>query len=427
MFTNYENITQNKLNEIKRKGFYRNYPIISQIADNPPYGINSKTDELVTIFGNNNYLGLSNNKEIIEAKINAIKTYGAGSSGTRNILGTSKPLVDLENNISKWQNKESSLVFISALDANIGTLAALGRNLENTIFLSDQKNHASIIDGIKLSGSSKYIFKHNNLEDLENKLKEIRSASDSRAIIIVVESLYSMDGDFSPIEKITKLKNKYNALLFVDEVHANGLYGKKGAGYIEQLGLSKQVDIICGTFAKAMGVSGGFISTSENMAEFIRHEARNFIFTTSPAPDVAEACNASLRVVSSEEGELLRSKLFKNVADLKIKLKKAKIEYLDNNSQIIPIIFGDEKKTSLIAKSLMEEYKFAVTPIFYPTVEAGKARIRINVTPNHTEEMISELVVAIKFLVKKYEHLRTKDIAENDNLCDKYNIKNKLK
>ncbi len=427
MKSNYEQIAAEKLFEIKQKGFYRKYPEISQIAGESPYGLNHKTGEKVIIFGNNNYLGLSQNEQIKHAKIEAIKEHGAGSSGTRNILGTSKILADLELKISRWQGTQASLSFISALDANIGTLSALGKNFNDTIFLSDEKNHASIIDGIKLSGKAKYIFRHNDIDELESKLREIRSISDSRSIVIVVESLYSMEGDFAPLKKLIELKSKYDALLFVDEVHATGVFGKSGAGYAEHIGLHKDIDVTCGTFAKAMGVTGGFISASKNMIDLIRHTARNFIFTTSPSPDVASACLKSIEVVSSSEGRNLRVKLFDKVEFLKSCLKKSQIEFIENQSQIVPIVFGDEIKTSLIAKDLMEEFYFAVTPIFYPTVEVGKARIRINVTPNHTEKMIIDLVGAIKKLEIKYADIDTKSVAENDNFCDKDSVNKGIK
>lgn len=419
MFNNYENLIRNKLSEIKLKGFFREYPVISQLSETSPYGINHKTQEKVIIFGNNNYLGMNQHPDVIKAKINAIKKFGVGSGGTRNILGTSYSLNKLEEIVSKWQNKEATLVHISALDANIGTLAALGKNMQNTIFLSDEKNHASMIDGIKLSGASKFIFRHNDLKELEKKLIEIRSASDSRSIVIAVESLYSMDGDFAPLKELVDLKKKYNAFLFVDEVHANGIYGKGGAGYVEALGLSKEVDVISGTFAKAVGVTGGFVSGSKGIIEFFRHESRNFIFTTAPSADNAEAIMKSVKILSSKEGDELRKRLFKNVDYLRKKLRESFIKFENNKSHITPIIYGNEERTKNIAQELVEKHNMAVTPIYYPTVPAGYAMIRINVTPYHNKKMIDKLCTTLSILQKKHKSSGNKKVAENDNSCDK--------
>ncbi len=424
MFIDYEKKAEEALKEIKRKNLFREYPVISVLADEPPYGILESDQRKILIWGNNNYLGLSNNSEVIKAKVEATKAHGSGSSGTRNILGTSKYLDDLEKKIAQWHCKEKALLHISALDANIGVLSALGKQLPNCIFLSDLANHASIIEGIKSSGANKYIFAHNDLIDLENKLKEIRSVSDSRPIIIVIESVYSMDGSKAPLKEFAELKKKYNALLYVDEVHAIGVMGPTGAGLAEEFGLSDEMDIICGTLGKAVGTSGGYIAGSRNMIEFLRHYSKNFIYTTAMAPDNAAASLKSIEIISSEEGKILRKKQQQAVSDLKNSLKKNGINYLENETHIVPVIIGDEQKTSLIAKDLLEIYNIAVTPIFFPTVNVGGARLRINPTPNHTKKMADEFADALKFLLEKYKDLGpVKNIANDDESCDKKFIK----
>lgn len=415
MFADYEKIAGEKLAEIKRKNLFREYPVVNLLPENPPYGIIKTSDQQVTIWGNNNYLGLSAHPEIIKAKIEATKKYGAGAGGTRNVLGTSEILDELEKKIANWYGKEKALVHISALDANIGVLSALLKNF-NAIALSDEKNHASIIDGIKLSGSDKQIFKHNDLKDLEEKLINIRRVSDARPVVIIIESIYSMEGDLAPLKEIINLKNKYNALLYVDEVHAIGLRGEKGCGLAEEQNLLKQVDIICGTFAKAMGVSGGFIVGSHNMIEFLRHHSRNFIFTTAMSADNAAACLRSIEIISSSEGKALRKKHSEIVNETRLTLLSHGIKILSpKGSHILPLLIGDESRASKIAKALLEEFDIAVTPIFAPTVPANQARIRINPTPYHTTEMINKLAESLSNLLSKHQK---NSVAENDNLVD---------
>ncbi len=408
MFANYEKIAQEKLLEIKRKNLYRQYPIINLLPDNPPYAeyINGSERKIITIWGNNNYLGLAGNKEIINAKINATQEFGVGAGGTRNILGTSEILEKLENKIAKWFKKEKALIHNSALDANIGVISALLKNF-NAIAVSDEKNHASIIDGIRISGTDKQIFQHNNLTDLENKLANIRRISDSRAIIIIAESIYSMEGDFAPLKEIIALKKKYNAMLYLDEVHAIGVYGETGCGIAEKDNLLKDVDLICGTFAKAIGVIGGFVVGSENMIEFLRHYSRNFIFSTAMQPDNAAACLKAVEIISSIQGKFLRKKHQEIIKETRLTLQSYGLanfsEILSpDNSHIIPILIGNEAKTSIIAKTLLEEYNIAVTPIFAPTVPANLARIRINPTPFHTRNMITDLAEALSNLMIKF-------------------------
>lgn len=421
MFINYEKKAAEAVSEIKHKKIYRDYPVISVISDRPPFALNEKNGKEVILWGNNNYLGLAQHPEIINTKINAIAKHGVGSSGTRNILGTSKILDELENRIASWHKKEKALVHISALDANIGVLGALGRFLQNAIFISDEYNHASMIDGIKASGASKYIFKHNNFVEVEKKLKEIRALSDSRPIIIAIESVYSMSGDITDLKKFIELKQKYNAFLYVDEVHAIGVMGSSGAGLSEKIGVENDIDIICGTLAKAVGCAGGYVVGSKNMIEFLRHYSRNFIYTTALSADSAAAAVKAIDIISGQEGRIIRAKHKDAVGNFKLMLDKYSINYLKNNSHIVPIIIGDESKTTSIAKDLLDEFNIAVTPIFSPTVPVGTARLRVNPTPNHTIKMSEDFASALSFLLNKYSSRKT--VANDVNECDK--IKNK--
>ncbi len=424
MFTDYEKIALEKLTEIKRKKLFREYPVINLIPENPPYGIIAETNQQVTIWGNNNYLGLSFHPEIIKAKTEATKKYGAGAGGTRNVLGTSEILNELEKKVASWFNKEKALIHISALDANIGVLSALLKHF-NAVAVSDEKNHASMIDGIKMSGAQKQIFKHNDLADLEDKLANIRRVSDIKPIVIIIESIYSMEGDLAPLREIIALKKKYNAILYVDEVHAVGLRGENGCGLAEELNLLDDVDLICGTFAKAMGVSGGFVVGSYNMIEFLRHHSRNFIFTTAMSADTAAACLRSIEIITSHEGKVLADKHKEVVNETRLSLLAQGVKILSpKGSHILPVLIGDELIASKIAKELLEEFDIAVTPIFAPTVPANQARLRINPSPYHTKEMINELCESLAFLFNKYSDkifAVENSIAENDNLVDSLN------
>ncbi|MDX1950122.1 MAG: 5-aminolevulinate synthase [Rickettsiales bacterium] len=425
MFVNYEKLASEQLLEIKRKNLFREYPIVNLLPNNPPLAEVLSGDEkkIVTIWGNNNYLGLAGNSEIINAKISAIKEFGVGAGGTRNILGTSESLENLENKIANWFRKEKALIHNSALDANLGVISALLKNF-NAIAISDEKNHASIIDGIKISGADKQIFKHNDLSDLENKLANIRRISDSRPIVILAESIYSMEGDFAPLKEIISLKKKYNAMLYLDEVHAIGVYGENGCGIAESQNLLNEIDIICGTFAKALGLIGGFVVGSKNMMEFIRHHSRNFIFSTAMQSDNAVACHKAIEIISSIQGRFLRKKHQEIIKETRLTLKSYGLsqnsEILSpDNSNIIPILIGSEAKTIAISKALLEEYNIAVTPIFAPTVPVQQARIRINPTPFHTRKMITDLAEALSNLLIRFSDFENYKFNDNQKPKDK--------
>ena len=341
---------------------------------------------------------MSQNQDVLDSMTNALKKVGAGSGGTRNISGTNHYHVLLERELCYLHQKEAALLFNSGYLANQATLSTLGKKIPDCVFFSDEKNHASMIQGIKNSGAKKVIFKHNNLDDLEKNLKKFPK---SQPKIIAFESVYSMDGDFSPIKSICSLAQKYNALTFLDEVHAVGIYGERGAGVAEQDKVMDQVDIIQGTLAKAFGVIGGYITAKKETIDFVRSFSSGFIFTTSLPPCIAAGAYASIRHLKFSSSE--REKLFKVVSDLKNALKKNNIPFIDNKSHIIPVIIGDPVLCKKASQMLLDDFQVYVQPINYPTVPKGEERLRITASPQHTSKMIKKLVTALCSVYKNLE------------------------
>ncbi len=389
---NYKKIFRESLDNLKKDGNYRIFADLEKIAGNFPQALNYKDNSVseVTVWCSNDYLGMSQNDIVIKSMIEAIKKVGAGSGGTRNISGTNHYHVLLERELCYLHQKEAALLFNSGYLANQATLSTLGKKLPDCVFFSDEKNHASMIQGMRNSGAKKVIFEHNNISDLENKLK----INKSKSKVIVFESVYSMDGNFSPINEICNLAEKYNALTFLDEVHAVGMYGKRGAGVAEDRGVMDKIDIIQGTLAKAFGVIGGYITGDRETIDFIRSFASGFIFTTSLPPCVAAGAYASIRHLKFSDEE--RKKMFFIVNKLKSYLKKNEIPFLDNGSHIVPVIIGDANLCKKASNILLDNYKIYVQPINYPTVPKGTERLRITASPNHTEKMVKDLANALK-------------------------------
>ena len=333
---------------------------------------------------------------VLEAIERAMRELGAGSGGTRNISGTNHYHIALENEISEIHEKESSLVFTSGYVANDATLSTLGSKLKSCAIFSDEKNHASMINGIRNSKSEKFIFKHNDIKHLETLLKKIDI---DRPKIIVFESVYSMDGDFAPIKSFVKLAKKYKALTYLDEVHAVGLYGSRGGGVAQEQKIMHEIDIINGTLAKSFGLIGGYVSSSKSIIDFIRSYSSGFIFTTSIPPAIACGAIVSIRYV--KDNQQLRDKLKEKCLFIKEKLLAANIPFLKTKSHIIPIIIGDSKLCKKAADELLEKYKVYLQPINYPTVPRGEERLRITPSPLHTDLMIDDLINALKFVWKK--------------------------
>ena len=390
---NYNNFFNDNLKLLKEEGRYRTFADLEKIAGNFPKALNYNDNNVkeVTVWCSNDYLGMSQNKNVLSEMSKAIHKVGAGSGGTRNISGTNHYHVLLERELCYLHQKESALLFNSGYLANQATLSTLGKNLPNCYFLSDEKNHASMIQGIKHSNAKKIIFKHNSVNDLEDKLKKI-PIEDSK--VIAFESVYSMDGDFSPIKSIVRLAKKYNALTYLDEVHAVGIYGKRGAGVAEKMGVMKDIDILQGTLAKAFGVMGGYISGSKNLIDYIRSNASGFIFTTSLPPCIAAGAYTAMRHLKYSAHE--REKQFEVVKKLKKELLNVNIPFIDHQSHIIPVIIGDAKLCKTASQKLLDDFNIYVQPINYPTVPMGTERLRITPTPLHTDEMIKKLVKGLQ-------------------------------
>ena len=402
---NYQEFFSNNLKLLKTEGRYRVFADLEKLAGSFPKALNYSRDNVkeVTVWCSNDYLGMGQNKIVIEKMIEAINKVGAGSGGTRNISGTNHYHVLLERELCYLHRKESALLFNSGYLANQATLSTLGKFLPKCVIFSDEKNHASMIQGIKNSGSRKVIFKHNDIKDLEKKLY---SVDPNLPKLIVFESLYSMDGDFAPIKAFVKLAKKYNALTYLDEVHAVGIYGKRGAGVSEENGVMDKIDIIQGTLAKAFGVMGGYVAGNKNLIDFIRSNASGFIFTTSLPPSIVAGAYTAIRYLKFSSSE--RTKQDKVVRRLKELLVQEDIKFLDNGSHIIPVIIGDAKLCTKASQMLLDEHDIYVQPINYPTVPVGTERLRFSPTPLHSEEMIIKLVKALKVV---FSALKIKNAA----------------
>lgn len=379
------------IERLKEENRYREFLDISRICGEFPYAINNQNNHKIVVWCSNDYVGAGQNESAIKKAKQALDQYGVGAGGTRNISGNSHILIELEKEIADLHQKEAALSFISGYVANDAAIQSLAKILPDLVIFSDQKNHASIISGIRNSKAKKEIFRHNDSVHLEELLKKYPQ---NQPKLIVFEAVYSMDGDFGEIKKFIDLAQKYRALTFVDEVHAVGLYGKKGAGLSEELGLSDQIDIIQGTCAKAFGTIGGYIAAKREIIDGIRSTASGFIFTTALPPVVAAATIANIR--QSKNDNSARKKLHENVLLLKAKIADSSIRIVENKSHIISVIVGDAAKAREISKRLLDEFNIYVQHINYPTVAKGDERLRITITPFHSEKMIDELVSALK-------------------------------
>ena len=352
-------------------------------------GINPDT----TIWCSNDYLNMSHNPMVIERMIEVIKEVGTGSGGTRNISGTTPYHDQLEKKLASYHEREAALIFTSAYVANQTTLATICKKIPDIEVFSDQLNHASLIEGIKNSKAPCTIFRHNDLEHLESLLRE---KDLDQPKIIVFESLYSMDGTETNVSEYVKLAKKYNALTYLDEVHAVGLYGKGGRGVAFKNNVSNQIDIINGTLAKGFGQIGGYIVADQTTVDFVRSFASGFIFTTSMMPSVAAAATKSIEIVEHLDKE--RLDIFNKAKYFKQKLKILDIPFIDSNSHIIPILTHETSRAKLFSRLLLEQYNSYIQPIFYPTVPEGSARLRITITPKHSIKDIDKLIASLKRL-----------------------------
>ncbi len=388
---NYEAFFSSALDRLKAEGCYRIFANIDRRSGSFPNAKN--LDKEVVVWCSNDYLGMGQHPKVLAAMEVALKTFGAGAGGTRNIAGTSQLHVALEHELADIHEKEAALIFTSGYIANETTLSTLAKNIPNCVVFSDELNHASMIQGIIHSKAEKHVFKHNDPKDLARLL---RNHAKDQPKIIAFESVYSMDGDIAPIAEFCDLADEFGAITYLDEVHGVGLYGEKGGGIAQQLGVSDRVSLIQGTFGKAIGLIGGYITASAQLVDFIRSYAPGFIFTTALPPAIVAGVLASFRHLKHSQIE--RHAHQRNVKLLKQKLASAGIPFTNTASHLVPIIIGDANACKQVSNRLHDDYGIYVQPINYPTVPLGTERLRLAPTPLHTEEMMDDLVKALSYI-----------------------------
>ena len=384
------------LDEIKAEGRYRVFTELERKVGDYPQArwypdSEAPSESDITVWCSNDYLGMGQNRQIIDAMKDALERCGAGAGGTRNISGNNHYHVLLERELAALHNKEAALLFTSGYVANLTALSTLGKRLPNCILYSDQFNHASMIEGVIHARAEKRIFKHNDLADLERLLARDDPA---RPKIIVFESVYSMDGDIAPIKEIVELAKTYNALTFLDEVHAVGMYGPTGAGIAERDGVMDRIDIIQGTLAKAFGVVGGYIAASAELVDFVRSWGSGLIFTTSLPPAVAAGALASVRLVKGDHA--LRERHQERAATLKARFTAQGFPLLPSVCHIVPVLIGDAATCKQASDLLLERHRVSVQPINFPTVPRGTERLRFTPTPFHDDAAMDHLLEAME-------------------------------
>ena len=391
----YTRIFTDALKQIKNEGRYREFADIRRRCGSFPnaqhFGRDTGRD--IKVWCSNDYLGMGQNPAIIAAMHEAIDTAGAGSGGTRNISGTTHYHVELEEELADLHGKEAALLFTSGYIANDASLSTLVKLLPGCVIFSDEKNHASMIEGIRHGGGPKQIWRHNDLAHLEELLRQCDEATPK---IVAFESVYSMDGTISNIGAICDLAKKYGALTYLDEVHAVGLYGPRGGGVAERDGVLDKVDVIEGTLAKGFGIMGGYIAASADIVDAIRSYALGFIFTTSLAPAIVAGAVASVRHLKVSQIE--RERQQERARTLKKRLREAGLPLLENPSHIVPVMVGDPVRCKQLTDALMERFDIYVQPINYPTVPRGSERIRLTPGPTHTDAEIDHLINALNQL-----------------------------
>jgi 5-aminolevulinate synthase len=389
----YQAFFKQQLQAIKAEGRYRIFADLDRCAKDFPYAFyyNEGQPRRVVVWCANDYLGMGQNEKVLDAMSEAIQRVGAGAGGTRNISGTNHYHVLLERELADLHDKDSALIFSSGYVSNEATISALASHLPECVVFSDAHNHASIIQGIRNSRAHKEIFRHNDARHLRERLSLYPK---ERAKIIIFESVYSMDGDLGPIEAFCDLAEEFNALTFIDEVHAVGMYGHKGGGIAQREKQSHRLSIIEGTLGKAFGVVGGYIASSSELIDFVRSFASGFIFTTSMPPAVAAAALASIRHLKTSDVERSRHQAI--VEKVKKRLTQAGIPFMPTSTHIIPIMVRNAHQCQLASDKLLKEHSIYVQPINYPTVPRGTERLRITPSPVHKDHMIDDLIDALK-------------------------------
>ncbi len=389
---NYEAFFESRLQALRDDGNYRVFAELERKAGAFPRARHYDGDATadITVWCSNDYLGMGQSRDVLQAMHDALDSCGAGAGGTRNISGTNHHHVLLEKELADLHGKEAALLFTSGYVSNWAALGTLAARLPNCVVLSDACNHASMIEGIRHSRAECQIFRHNDPAHLDELLSKI---DPSRPKLIAFESVYSMDGDIGPIKEICDVADKYGAMTYLDEVHGVGLYGPRGGGVAEREGLMDRITVIEGTLGKAFGVMGGYIAASTALCDFVRSFASGFIFTTALPPAVAAGACASVKHLKASEIERFRHK--ERVARVRARLNAAGIPTMANDSHIIPVMVGDPKKCKMISDWLMEHHGIYVQPINYPTVPKGTERLRLTPSPVHSDDDIDRLVEAL--------------------------------
>lgn len=395
----YAGIVDDALDRLRVEGRYREFAEIERIPGTARAMLHAKDGSIrdVTVWCSNDYLGMAAHPEVVTA-IRDAAAYGAGSGGTRNISGTTAMHVALERELAAWHRKEAGLLFSSGWIANFTTLAVLGSLLPECVIYSDAANHNSMIEGMRRSGATVRVFRHNDAAHLEQLL---RDEDPSRARVVAIESVYSMDGDIAPLADFADVARRHDALLFVDEVHAVGMYGPEGAGIVAREGLEAEVDILQGTLGKAVGAQGGYIAASERLVDLVRSYGSGFIFTTSLAPVVVASAHASIRHLRASDAE--RVALHERVHEVRELIEAEGIPTLPSESHLIPVILGDPTRCREAARLLLDEHAIYVQPIDYPTVERGTERFRITTSPLHADADVQALIAGLADVWERLE------------------------
>lgn len=385
------------LDALKSEGNYRIFAEVERQCGNFPKVKRYKGADVqeVTVWCSNDYLGMGHHPHVVNSMVEAVQACGTGAGGTRNISGNNHMHRLLEDELADLHGKDAALLFTSGYVSNWAALSTLGAKIPDAVILSDEKNHASMIEGIRHSRAAKVLWKHNDWRDLDRKLKAVGD----RPKIVAFESVYSMDGDIAPMREIVEVAEAHGAMTYLDEVHAVGMYGPRGGGISEERGLADRITLIEGTLGKAYGVVGGYITGSTALCDFIRSFASGFIFTTALPPAVAAAATASIQHLKTSQTE--RAAQRERVARLRARLDAQGIPHMSNDSHIIPVMIGDPVKCRMLSDILMDDWGIYVQPINYPTVPKGTERLRITPGPLHSDADIDHLVIALTSLWKQ--------------------------